>query len=141
VVATLPIAGLVSDRLAGAVARARLVVALLLTAGAFCVLLGAAITSEAGVPALVVLTMLIVGLTWSAWSPLMVNVSAEAPPAHLGLAYGLTNALCQTGSLAAPVVGGWLRDLTASFAGGSYAAAVVLWLTAAGVLAVYRRRP
>jgi ACS family D-galactonate transporter-like MFS transporter len=139
IMAGLPLAGLVSDRLGGGVARARFVVALLVAAGVLCVLLGVAIAGRAGIPVLVGLAMLISGLTWGAWSPLMVNVSAEAPPAHLGLAYGLTNSLCQSGSLAAPVVGGWLRDQTASFAGGSYAAAAILWLAAAGVLVVYRR--
>jgi MFS family permease len=140
ILAGLPVAGLASDRLHDAAARARLVVWLLGAAGAVCLLLGAAIAGRAGIPVLVALTMAVAVLTWGAWSPLMVNVAAEAPPARLGLAYGLTNALCQCGSLAAPVAGGWVRDLTASFAGGAYLAGGVLWVAAAGVLAVYRRR-
>jgi len=139
ILAGLPMAGLVSDRLHRSSDRARFIVWLLAAAGALCVGLGVAVHGRAGVAALLALALLVVGLTWGAWSPIMVNVSAAAPPAHLGLTYGLTNALSQTGSLAAPVVGGWLRDATASFAGGAYASAAVLWLAAAGVFVTYRR--
>ncbi len=138
ILAGLPVAGLVSDRLLDARARAGFIALLLVAAAALCLLLGAAIRWHAGLAPLVVLTMAVAGLTWGAWSPLMVNVSAEAPSAHLALTYGLTNALSQSGALAAPVVGGWLRDTTASFASASVAAAAVLGLAAAGVWLVYR---
>ncbi len=137
-VAGLPTAGLLSDRFASSRGRARLLAALLATTSALAVVLGLGLGSGASPITLLGLAIAVLAVSSGCFSPLMVLLSAEAPPGHLGLTYGLANTLWQGGAIASPVIGGWLRDATASFAGTCYLAAVLLGASAAAAFAAYR---
>lgn len=138
-IAGLPATALLGDRLTLPRDRARLLAALLALAGGLVTGLGWSISYEPEPAALLGLAMAVVAIASGCWPLLSVFLSAEAPPARLGLTYGLANGLWQGGALAAPLIGGWLRDTTASFAGGCYLAAALLGATAASVLMAYRR--
>lgn len=101
---------MVSDRLAGTRRRAGLIVARL--AGS------------------ATLSTLLVALD--------VDRRQPATPHDLGLAFGLTNALAQLGAMSAPLIGGWLRDRTASFAAACYISAAVLGVAAVVVPVGFR---
>ena len=69
------------------------------------------------------------GLAYAIFGPLF-------PPSVLGKAFGAYNTICFTGAVAAPVVTGWLRDITGSFVAGSYGAAVLSLLSVVSVMAL-----
>lgn len=62
---------------------------------------------------------------WGVWSPCYAILSDLFPQSIMGTAFGLLNGICFLGSLVAPVVTGWIKDLTGSFAWGCYMAAIV----------------
>ncbi len=135
----LPITGAISDRLARDQDRALLLAALLAGTSGLVVTLGLGVGSAAHPIALLGLAIAVLAVSSGCFSPLMVLLSAEAPPRHLGLTYGLANTLWQGGAVAAPVIGGWLRDATASFASTCYLAAALLGASAAAAFVAYSR--
>ncbi|MFQ5828521.1 MAG: hypothetical protein ACE5JD_05120 [Candidatus Methylomirabilia bacterium] len=56
----------------------------------------------------------------------------------LGTAFGFTNTLWFIGALLGPVLTGWIKDVTGSFAWGFYLAAIG---TAVGALVAFSLRP
>lgn len=140
-IAGLPVVGALGDRLPRPRERACLLAALLGVSAALVVSLGVRI-GQAGSPGgLLALATAVIALASGGWPLVSVFLAAEAPPERLGLTFGLANAVWQTGALGAPVVGGWLRDTTASFAGGCYVAAALLAAMALAVLLAYPARP
>jgi MFS-type transporter involved in bile tolerance (Atg22 family) len=59
---------------------------------------------------------------------------------ELSTAFGLYNTVCVLGAVVGPAVTGWARDVTGSFAAGSYVCAAVA-LGGAGLLRFTRRGP
>ncbi|HEV8437967.1 MAG TPA: MFS transporter [Methylomirabilota bacterium] len=62
---------------------------------------------------------------WCAWSPAYAIFGELFPASVLGRAFGLYNTTCFLGAIVGPLVTGWIRDVTGSFA-------VALWVS--GVL-------
>lgn len=139
-IAGLPITGILGDRLRRPRPRACLLAGLLGMSAALVVSLGVSIGRARSPAGVLALAMAVVALASGGWPLVTVFLSAEAPSDRLGLTFGLANALWQTGALSAPIVGGWLRDTTASFAGGCYVAAALLGAMALAVLLAYPAR-
>lgn len=68
---------------------------------------------------------------WGTWGPSYALLSERFPPGILGTAFGLYNTICFVGAVVGPFLTGWIKDVTGSFAGGCYGAAVVAGLGAA----------
>lgn len=61
---------------------------------------------------------------WGTASPMFALLPEIIPAPVLGTMFGLTNMIQYTGSLIAPGITGWIKDVTGSFAWGAYAAAI-----------------
>lgn len=61
---------------------------------------------------------------WGHWAAFYALLPDIVPYEILGTAYGLTNTIHFTGSLIAPWMTGWIKDVTASFSWGLYLAAI-----------------
>ncbi len=134
----LPLSGLFIDQLPGMRSRARFLAGLLGVSGCFIIALGLGMRYQARPVVLLGIAIGVVAFSFGGWPPLYVFLSAEAPPHRLGLTFGLANTAWQGGAISAPLIGGWLRDTTDSFAGGCYLAAALLGASAAAVLIAYR---
>jgi MFS family permease len=133
--------GTVSDRLLRrGVPRQRVVAATVLIMALLTVAMGLVVQARGPAWLLAVLTFVTSFFVWGAWGPTYALMAELFPLRVLGVAYGLLNAICFVSALAAPYATGWIRDLTGSFAGGCYAAALVGLLGAPVALAV-RGRP
>ena len=73
---------------------------------------------------------------WCCWGPAYAIFAPLFPPSVLGKAFGAYNTICYTGAVAAPVVTGWLRDVTGSFVAGIYGAAALSLLSVVTVMAL-----
>lgn len=73
---------------------------------------------------------------WGTWGPSYALLAERFPPGILGRAFGLYNTVCFTGAVVGPFLTGWIRDVTGSFAGGCYGAAVVAGLGAVVAMAI-----
>lgn len=73
---------------------------------------------------------------WGTWGPIYATLGEIVPASLLGTAFGFMNTICFLGAVLGPVVTGWLKDVTGSFAWGCYAAAIGGGLGAAVALAV-----
>lgn len=140
-IAGLPVIGVLGDRLRAPRARACLLAWVLGLSAALVVSLGVVVAQGRSPAGLLGLAMAVMALASGGWPLMSVLLSEEAPPERLGLTFGLANALWQGGALGAPVVGGWLRDTTASFAGGCYVAAALLGAMTLAVLLAYPATP
>lgn len=137
----LPISGALVDRLSGTRSQAWFLAGLLAGASCLTVALGLGIRLQGRPVVLLAIAIGVVAFAFGGWPSLYVFLSAEALPHRLGLTYGLANTVWQAGAVSAPLIGGWLRDTTASFAVTCYLAAVLLGISAAAVLIVYRTEP
>jgi MFS family permease len=72
---------------------------------------------------------------WGTWGPSYALLAERFPPAVLGMAFGLLNTVCFVGSVVGPFLTGVIKDLTGSFAGGCYGAAILAGLGALVALA------
>jgi MFS family permease len=133
----LPVSGVLIDRLSGIRSRAWLLAGFM--GAAVCLVVGLGLGMGAALRPVVLLGIAIGVMAFAAsgWPPLYVLLSAEAAPQRLGLTYGLANTVWQGGAMSAPVIGGWLRDTTGSFAGGCYLSAELVGAAAVGVLLAY----
>jgi MFS family permease len=73
---------------------------------------------------------------WGHWAAFYALLPDIVPYEILGTAYGLTNTIHFTGSLIAPWVTGWVKDVTASFSWGLYLSAIFCILGGILILAV-----
>lgn len=73
---------------------------------------------------------------WSSWGPAYAILGELFPPSVLGKAFGLYNCTCFVGAIAGPYLTGWIRDVTASFAAGLYAAGALALLGLVPVMAL-----
>ncbi len=73
---------------------------------------------------------------WGHWAAFYALLPDIVPYEILGTAYGLTNTIHFLGSLVAPWVTGWVKDMTASFSWGLYLAAIFCILGGTLILAV-----
>jgi MFS family permease len=62
---------------------------------------------------------------WGTWAPAYALTAELAPRRAMGVAFGVLNTVAFSSSLVAPVVTGWIKDWSGSFAGGCYLAALV----------------
>jgi MFS family permease len=100
------------------------------------VLMGWAIRQ--GWPPLVAGTILFfVGFfAWGHWAAFYALVADIVPEDVRGACYGLTNSINFIGSLIAPSLTGWVKDLTASFEWGCYLAALFICIGAGFLFSV-----
>jgi MFS family permease len=75
---------------------------------------------------------------WGIWAPIYALVSDVTPKKVLGTTFGFVNFVMFFGSLIAPWLTGWVRDLTGSFTWGCYLAAIVLLV---GMILILLIRP
>lgn len=75
---------------------------------------------------------------WGHWAAFYALIPDIVPYEILGTAYGLANTIHFLGSLMAPWVTGWVRDMTASFSWGLYLSAIFCVL---GGLFIFAVRP
>ena len=118
------LAGTVSDRLAKRGKGRKGLAALILLGMAvamFC--MGSAMQARAH-PLVLALLVFAAGLCiWGVWAPVFALLT-EITPAHIrGTSFGLNNTINFIGSLVAPIVTGWIKDVSGSFAGACYLAA------------------
>ncbi|MDP2625671.1 MAG: hypothetical protein Q8Q58_02030, partial [Candidatus Rokubacteria bacterium] len=78
---------------------------------------------------------------WCTWGPSYAILGELFPPSVLGKAFGLYNSTCFIGAIVSPLLTGWIKDVTGSFAAGLYGAAalaVVCGATALGIRPAFR---
>jgi MFS family permease len=118
--------GLLADRLDRRGSARKLVIAgaALLMAAATA---GMGLVVAAGGPvwALTACLLLASFFVWCVWSPAYAIFGGLFPPSVLGKAFGLYNCICFLGAIVGPLVTGWIKDLTGSFAAGLVGAAVL----------------
>jgi ACS family D-galactonate transporter-like MFS transporter len=64
-------------------------------------------------------------LVWCTWGPAYAILGEMFPPSVLGKVFGLYNCTCFIGAIVGPLLSGWIKDLTGSFAPALFAAAVL----------------
>lgn len=104
----------------------------------FLVLLGYTLETKGSPILLTVLSFLCGYFMWGVASPMFALLPEIIPAPILGTMYGLMNMIHYTGSLIAPGVSGWIKDVTDSFAWGVYAAAI---FSVVGAVLVLMIRP
>jgi MFS family permease len=62
---------------------------------------------------------------WSMWGPSFALLGEIIRGHDVSSGFGLFNTVCVVGAAVGPLVAGWTRDVTASFAGGCYVSALV----------------
>ncbi len=108
----------------------------MLLAGACVALIGLAIQEKAHPMLLAFLVFWAGFFFWGAWAPAYAMIPEMVPPQMLGTAFGLTNTIHFMGSLIAPWLTGFIKDVTTSFAGGAYLGAAVAIVGAFVFLAI-----
>jgi len=81
---------------------------------------------------------------WGLWAPFYALIADMVPKEVQGSCYGLTNSINFIGSLIAPPLTGWIKDVTSSFEGGCYLTVVVILIGAIFILGVsppFRLKP
>jgi len=131
------LSGLVADRLhrRGLHRKVVIVAAVLMTAVST---VGMGAVTQAHGPAWL-LTLLLLAASfsvWCTWGPSYAIFGELFPPSVLGKAFGLYNSTCFLGAIVSPLLTGWIKDVTGSFAAGLYGAAGVSIICAATALAI-----
>ena len=110
-----------------------------MTAVALAMLAMTTVLAQRGSP-LVLGVVLFVGafFVWSTWGPAYALIGELEPGPDLATAFGLCNTVSFVGAMVGPMVTGWARDVTGSFAAGCLISAVV---SAVGAVIVLRVRP
>lgn len=83
-----------------------------------------------------VILFLVGVFAWGHWAAFYALIADIVPADVRGSCYGLTNSINFIGSLVAPPLTGWVKDLTGSFAWGCYLCVLFLFVGAALILAV-----
>jgi MFS family permease len=121
----LSLTGFVSDRLARKGKGRKGLIAIEFFMISFCMLvLGYGLKVKINIY-LFILAFFITGFfIWGHWAAFYALLPDIVPYEILGTAFGLTNTIHFTGSLIAPWMTGWIKDVTASFSWGLYLAAI-----------------
>ncbi len=120
----LVLTGYLSDRLVS-YGRKSLIVAYMISLSFFLVLTG--ISMKSGNVAILTLLVFVDGFfLWGIWAPIYALVSDITPSRVLGTTFGFVNFIMFFGSLFAPWLTGWIRDVTGSFVWGCYLASIIL---------------
>lgn len=118
------------------VARKAVIALTVLLAGVSFAAMGLALQAE-GAPWLLAALMLATSFFfWGTWGPLYAVLAELVPAPLLGSAFGFLNTICFVGSLVGPVLTGWIKDATGSFAWACYGAALAAGAGATLALAV-----
>jgi predicted MFS family arabinose efflux permease len=97
-----------------------------------------AVQANASPAALLATVLLMAACSWSVWGPSFALLGELVAGEDLATAFALYNTLCVLGAAMGPVVLGWARDVTGSFAAGCWLSAAV---ALAGLLAALAVRP
>ena len=73
---------------------------------------------------------------WCAWGPAYAIFGELFPSSVLGKAFGLYNSTCFLGAIVGPVLTGYIRDITGSFAASLFAAGVLCLLSVMTAMAL-----
>jgi MFS family permease len=76
---------------------------------------------------------------WGTWGPLYATLTERVPASLLGTAFGFHNTITFVGALAGPVITGWIKDATGSFAWACYVAGIATGFGAVIALALRPR--
>jgi ACS family D-galactonate transporter-like MFS transporter len=131
------VSGLLADRFHHrGIPRNLIIAAALLLASVAAAGMGGVV--HAGGPAwLLIVGMLGASLfVWCAWGPAYAMFGELFPPAVLGKAFGLYNTICFLGAVIGPVLTGYIRDVTGSFAVALLAAGILCLCCVATALAL-----
>ncbi len=107
----------------------------ILLGGASIAGMGGALQTKGSVALVAFFMMATSFFVWGTWGPSYALLAERFPPGILGSAFGLLNTICFVGSVVGPFLTGWIKDVTGSFAGGCYGAAVMAALGAAVAMA------
>jgi sugar phosphate permease len=133
----LSLTGFVSDRLARKGRGRKGVIAIEFFLLSFCMLaLGYGLKVKMNIYLFIILFFMAGFFIWGHWAAFYALLPDIVPYEILGTAYGLTNTIHFTGSLIAPWMTGWVKDVTASFSWGLYLAAIFCMLGGILVLIV-----
>lgn len=105
-------------------------------AGILTALIGLAVQEKASPLVLALLVFWAGFFFWGTWAPAYAMLPEMVPPQVLGTAFGLSNTVHFIGSLIAPGLTGFIKDVTLSFAGGAYLGAFVTLVGALVFLAI-----
>jgi len=81
---------------------------------------------------------------WGCWAPFYALVADIVPEEVQGTCYGLTNSINFIGSLIAPPLTGWIKDVTSSFEWGCYLTVILILIGSIFILGVsppFRLKP
>ena len=133
----LAVTGFVSDRLARKGKGRKGLIAIEFFLISFCMLgLGYGLKTKMNIYLFIIFFFMAGFFIWGHWAAFYALLPDIVPYEILGTAYGLTNTIHFTGSLIAPWVTGWIKDVTASFSWGLYLAAIFCILGGILILAV-----
>jgi sugar phosphate permease len=136
----LSLTGFVSDRLARkGKGRKGLIAIEFFFISLFMFLLGYGLKTRMNIYLFVIFFFMAGFFIWGHWAAFYALLPDIVPYETLGTAYGLTNTIHFLGSLIAPWMTGWVKDVTASFSWGLYLAAIFCIL--GGVLILNVRPP
>ncbi len=118
--------GILSDRLARrGKGRKGLAALILLGLSVAMGLMGAAVASKAPPVVLAFLVFAAGFCIWGVWAPIYALLTEISPAQIQGTSFGMNNTINFLGSLVAPIATGWVKDVSGSFAGACYLAAVI----------------
>jgi len=133
----LSLTGFVSDRLARKGKGRKGLIAIEFFLISFCMLaLGYGLKTKMNIYLFILFFFMAGFFIWGHWAAFYALLPDIVPYEILGTAYGLTNTIHFTGSLIAPWMTGWVKDVTASFSWGLYLAAIFCFLGGILILAV-----
>ncbi len=112
-------------------------VATILLAGCSFAGVGLVVQAKGSAEILAALILLTSFFFWGTWGPLYAILSEIVPAPLLGAAFGFHNTICFVGALMGPIITGWIKDVTGSFAWGCYVAAMAALVGAVLAFAVH----
>lgn len=131
------VGGAISDRVRrrGVSHKAVAAAGLIGTAAALAAL--ALVLQANGSPAALLATVLVTAAcSWAVWGPSFALLGEVFAGEDISTAFALYNALCVLGAAVGPIVVGWARDVTGSFAAGCWVSAAVALAGLTAALAV-----
>ncbi len=136
-----PVALIVSGLLADRIQRYGLHRKLVMVAALVCLALttmSMAGVIRAGGPAWLLTTIVLAAsfFMWCAWGPAYAIFGELFPPSTLGKTFGLYNTICFLGAILGPLVTGFVKDLTGSFAPAVFVAGALVLVSAVTALAL-----
>jgi MFS family permease len=135
--AGLILSGLLADRLHRRGVSRKLVIALTLVLEAAAVAgMGLVIRAQGPAWLLTLLMLAASFFLWCTWGPAYAIFGELFPPSVLGKAFGLFNSTCFLGAIVGPLVTGWIKDVTGSFAPALLLVAILAVVCAATALAL-----